>query len=269
MTILMSAKTHEATPSEASRRAVMKVARRDMASLSVGYVPFAVAIGATIATADVDKVAGWAGGPIIAAGSAHLTLIELLAGGAGALAAAAVAITINARIVAYSAGLAPWFSHESVGSRLAIAFFVIDPTYLLAIQRFEADDPGPELRKWYFIGLGSMLYPTWTASIAIGLVAGNVIPPGLELTMAAPLMMVGMLAMSVDKAPVNKAVCGPSTWLTPNRAAAVVGLALGAVSLGLPAPAVTLIAAIFAMSFSYARTSSTSEPEQTREETAR
>lgn len=208
-----------------------------MTGLAIGYLPFAMAIGATIAASPVSRVGGWAGAPIIAAGAAHLTLIELIAGGAAAIAAAGVAIMINARIVAYSAGLAKYFRHESRVMKLVLAFFIIDPTYLLAIDRFERDDPGESLRRWYFLGLASVLYPLWMIGIAVGIVAGNVIPAGLELTMAAPLMMVGMLAMTLDQ--------------RQNRMAAIVGLTLGAFHLGLPTPAVTVAAAIAALAVAY------------------
>jgi len=214
-------------------RAVARTGARDMAGLAVGYVPFALAIGATIGASPLSRLGGWAGAPIIAAGAAHLTLIELVAAGSAALSAACVAVMINARIVAYSAGLAPWFRTETAASKLLLAFFIIDPTYLLATDKFERDDPGVDLRRWYFFGLASVLYPLWMTGVAIGVVAGNIIPEALELTMAAPLMMVGMLAMSVDQ--------------RHNRAAAIVGLVFGAAEIGLPTPLVTVAAASIAL----------------------
>ena len=232
-----------ATPTQT--KSVFRAGARDMSGLAIGYVPFALAIGATISTSGINRLGGWLGGPTIAAGSAHLTLVELIAGGSTALAAASVAIMINARITAYSAGLAPWFRHESRAMKAVLAFFIIDPTYLLATQRFEADDPGASGRRQYFFGMASVLYPLWIVAIAAGIVVGNVIPAGLELTMAAPLMMVGMLALTADAG--------------QNRVAAAAGIVLGALHLGIPAPAVTLIAATLGFGYAYAVTGRPSE----------
>jgi predicted branched-subunit amino acid permease len=163
----------------------------------------------------------------------------MLGSGAAVLAAVTAAIVINSRLLAYGAALAPWFAQESRSAKLVIAWFVVDPVYLLAIQRFERDDPGLALRRAYFLGLAMVLYPVWVVGVGFGVVAGSVIPAGLELGAAAPLMMVGMLALAVDTG--------------RKRAVAVLGLVLGAVGLGLPEHSLALIAAmvVFAVSMAF------------------
>lgn len=218
------------TPTTA--RAVAAEGARDMLPLALGYMPFAVTIGAAIAAGPLNRLAGWSGAPIVAAGTAHLTLVDLLSGGAGVLAAVVAALVINLRLVAYGAGLVPWFAGETRRSRLLLSWFVIDPTYLLAVERFDRDDPGPSLRRSYFLGLAAVLYPLWCVGVGVGVIAGAVVPAALELGMAAPLMMVGMLALVLDRA--------------SERRSAAIGLALGVLGLGLADHSLMLIAAAVA-----------------------
>lgn len=86
---------------------------RDMLPFAVGYIPFAVAIGTSIGDAAIPNGAGWSGSFLIAAGAAHLALIELMDSGAGLAVACGTALIINARLAVYGMGLAPWFRHET------------------------------------------------------------------------------------------------------------------------------------------------------------
>ena len=83
------------------RDAPASCAVRDVLPFAVAVFQFAVAIGATIAVADVDPLAALAGSALLSAGSAQLAGIELLDNGATVLAATGSAILINARFVLY------------------------------------------------------------------------------------------------------------------------------------------------------------------------
>lgn len=170
---------------------------RDMAGLAVGYMPFGFAIGVAIADSSMDNLAGWAGGFAIAAGSAHLVAVQMFDNGAGPLAIIATVIVINARLAVYSAGLAPWFSHESARSRRLLAYFLIDPTYILAVNRFERNDPGPTGRRPYYLGLAAVLFAAWILALASGVLIGSRIPAAIQLDSAAPIIVCGLLAASV------------------------------------------------------------------------
>ena len=91
------------------RQHCFRAGARDIAPFVVGYAPMAVGIGVAIGDSGVDRLAGWAGGPLISAGTAQLTLLELVAAGASVLVAIGAALVVNARLVAYSAGMAQWF----------------------------------------------------------------------------------------------------------------------------------------------------------------
>jgi predicted branched-subunit amino acid permease len=217
-----------------SRRAILiGEGSKDILPISIGYIPMALAIGGVIAASPLNPVAEWAGGPLISAGAAQLTLIEGLSVGGGFFAAIAAALAINARLVAYGAALTTWFGSAERRWKLLIGFFTIDVTYLLAEKRFRRADPGPHGRRWYFLGMGLTLYPTWSISMAVGVIAGSSVPDGLALEHAATFMMIGLLALALDT---------PTT-----RLAALVGSVVGFLNGVIPGHLAPLVAAIAAL----------------------
>lgn len=193
-----------------ARSALFREGLRDMAPLAVGYIPFAFVIGAAVSESAINDVAGWAGSFLIAAGAAHLAVVEMVDNGAAPVAIIATAVMINARLAVYSAGLAPWFAHESAGRRRLLAYFLIDPTYLLSTNRFETDDPGPACRRWYYLGAASVLFAIWVSAQTVAVLVGNRIPDDIQLEAAGPLILAGLLAVSINSrgAPTAAAAAG-------------------------------------------------------------
>jgi hypothetical protein len=74
-----------------------------MIPLVVGYIPFALVVGAAVAGQGA-WVAGWAGSWLIYGGSAHLIAVQLL-DTSGALLALATALFVSSRLLVYSASL--------------------------------------------------------------------------------------------------------------------------------------------------------------------
>lgn len=116
------------------RRSELLASVREMLPFVVGYVPFALLVGVTVARS-ADPLAGWAATLPLYGGSAQLTLLELMAGGAAVWAAAGAALLVNTRLLVYSAALVPLFGTASVRTRLLAAAFVVDPTWLVAMRR--------------------------------------------------------------------------------------------------------------------------------------
>ena len=208
-----------------------------MAPLAVGFMPFGFVIGAAVAESTIDNLAGWAGAFLIAAGAAHLAVVEMADTGAAPVAIIATAVIINARLAVYSAGMAPWFSHEPAGRRRLLAYFLIDPTFLLSTSRFREDDPGCDGRRRYYLGAASVLFTAWTAAITVAVLVGNRVPDGFRLEAAAPLILSGLLAVSISSRPARiaagagafVAVVGSGLpWSTATLLAILVGSAAGA-----------------------------------------
>lgn len=202
---------------------------RDMAPLAAGYIPFALVIGTAVSESAIDNLAGWAGSFLIAAGAAHLAVVEMVDNGAAPLAVIATAVVINARLALYSAGMTQWFADEPAHRRPLLAYFLIDPTYLLSTNRFETDDPGPCARRWYYLGAGSILFTIWVGSQTVAVLIGNRIPDRIQLEGAGPLIIAGLLAVSVR----NRAAA---------RTAAGVGGFVAIVFAGLPFSTAILLA---------------------------
>ena len=110
----------EARPA-ATTRSLMLEGARDMTPMVIGVLPFAVAIGAAIGASNLARTDGLLSGPAILAGSAQLTSVEMLDAGTAPLVVIFSALMINARLLIYSASLAPWFAGHSRWSRLALA----------------------------------------------------------------------------------------------------------------------------------------------------
>jgi predicted branched-subunit amino acid permease len=118
-------------------RDLARAGARDMTPMAVGIVPFGLALGAMIGASGIDPWAALASAPLILAGAAQLTTLQMLETGSNPVVIVASALLINLRILLYSASLAPWFSGVRLRLRLLLATSVIDQTHFVAVPRFE------------------------------------------------------------------------------------------------------------------------------------
>ena len=196
---------------------------RSMAPLLVAYSPYALVIGSAVARID-DRVAGWSGSWIIYGGSAHLAALKGINEGAFAT-AIAVALLVNARLLVYSASIAPRWREQPVWFRLVGAAFLIDPTWALADQH-ASTGASPEAQRRFFLGAGITLGVWWAALIGVGAVIGNRLPHvGLELV--APLCLMSLIGTRVrNRSNRWAAIAAASTALLTTHAPAGTGLML-------------------------------------------
>ncbi|MGI9603759.1 MAG: AzlC family ABC transporter permease [Acidimicrobiales bacterium] len=203
---------------------------RDIAPMAASVAPFGLAIGAAVGASDVPALAGWAGGPLILAGSAQLTAVQMLDAGAAPWVIIVSALVLNARILMYGAALAPWFRDQSLPRRLLLAVPLIDQLFLVTAPRFERGDLDGRSRQAYYVGAAGVLVTCWVLAQTVGLVAGVRLPEALGLHLAAPLALAGLLAKSIK-----------------GRAATAAAAAAGLVAVagaGLPHPSAVLVAAL-------------------------
>lgn len=160
-----------------------------MLPLLVGYCPFALVIGAAVA-AHGDRLAGWAGSWLIYGGSAHLAAIRTL-DDAGPVIAILTGLLINARLIIYSASLARRWPTQPRWFRLAAAALIIDPTWALA-ERHGEQCPDLTAQRRYFIAAGLTLGVGWSATIAVGALAGGHLD-WLDLDIVVPLCLLGLV----------------------------------------------------------------------------
>ena len=206
---------------------------RDITPMVIGVVPFGLAVGAAVGASGLNPAQALASGPLIFAGAAQLTTVQMLDGGAAPFVIVLSALMINARILLYSTSLAPWFRGGSLRQRLLLAVPVIDQLHFTCIPRFEQGDLDRRGRVAYYAGAAGWLVSAWTLSQAVAIVVGAQVPDGVGLRVAAPLALAGLLAKA-----------------TPDRrsiVAAVIAAVVAVVGVGLPFHSAVLVAALAGM----------------------
>jgi predicted branched-subunit amino acid permease len=135
-----------------------------MGALLAGLAPFGLVVGMAAAASD-SVPAAWAGTWLVYSGSAHLAVLSALADGEGILAVVVAGLLVNARLLAFSASLAPTLRGESRRFRLAAAALLVDPLWALVTAR-----AGQASCKSYFLGAGLTLWFGWAAAVTVGAV---------------------------------------------------------------------------------------------------
>jgi predicted branched-subunit amino acid permease len=193
---------------------------RDVVPLLAGYLPFALVIGIAVAAAD-PLLARWLGTILILGGSAHLVTLELLDAGSSLLLVIAAGLVTNARLLAYSASLAPAWRVQPRWFRLVGAALLIDPTWALA-QRNLAGGRGhqPTDHRAYYLGAGITLAAGWFGLVSLGMVTGDhlreVVGDAPVLALAAPFSLAALVAPQLIGRPALAAAgtAAVTGWLT-------------------------------------------------------
>jgi predicted branched-subunit amino acid permease len=142
---------------------------RAMAPMILAYAPFGLLVGAAVAASD-SPLAAWLSTWTIYGGAAHLAVLDVLEHDTGILGAALVGLLINARMVAYSASLAPHWRDAPARSRLAAAAMLTDATWALAHNRVTEDAAA---RRRFYFGAGLTLWFGWPTLVSLGVLAGS------------------------------------------------------------------------------------------------
>jgi predicted branched-subunit amino acid permease len=198
----------------------------------IGVIPFALAIGAAVGASSLTRGEGVLSGPVILAGAAQLSVVQMLDAGAAPLVIVLSALMINARLLLYSASLAPWFRDEPLRHRLLLALPVIDQLHFTCTPRFERGDLDERGRRAYYVGAATWLAGAWFAAQAAAIVVGANVPDAVGLDVAAPLALVGLLAKStVDRRSVLAAIVAAAVTtvavVLPFHSAVLVGTLAG------------------------------------------
>jgi predicted branched-subunit amino acid permease len=180
----------------------------------------------------MSDAVGLLAAPLVYGGSAQLTATTLFQQSAGLLAVVGSPLIVSARLLLYSASLAPRFSAQPLWFRLIAPHFIIDQTYLSALGR--AGYVGRRFRTyWLSLGLGVMA--VWSAAVGLGLVIGPRLPSLPHLTMAGTALFVGMLMPRISDRPAVAAAMtagavAPLAAQVVPTAGVVLGAAAGSVA---------------------------------------
>jgi len=208
---------------------------RDTMPVLLAYTPFGLTLGATLAAMHVPPLVAWSSSPLLFGGAAQLLAVQLLDAGAGVVVVVLGALVVNARMLLYSAALAPHTAAWPAHRRWLGAYFLADPIYALAITRFTGPDAGsPRERSRYYLTVGVVFWIAWMGLTGAGVLLGGVLPASLRLDLAAPLTFLLLLLPMLTSRPAYAAAATGGTV-----AVAASGLPLG---LGLLAGAAAGIA---------------------------
>lgn len=190
----------------------------DIAPVVVSVAPFGLVVGGAAVGAGFSVAQAIGLSLFVNAGASQLAAIELLGEGAPFAVVVFTALVINARLVMYSASLAPYFEDEPVTWRAVLAHLILDPVYALATIRFAADRSVD--RRWYYLGLAVPMLPAWVIATGIGAVAGSTVPGWLPLDFAVPMVFLALVV--------------PTIRDRPGAAAAGTGATIAVLGAGLP-----------------------------------
>jgi predicted branched-subunit amino acid permease len=209
---------------------------RDVVAVTPALVPFGVTLGVVVAATSTGDMAGWLGAPAVYSGSAQLAATTLFNRGAGLLTIVASAIAVSARLVLYSASLAPRFHGQPRWFRLVGPHFITDQTYLSAEGRPEHQ--GSFFRS-YWLCVGCGVGAVWSAAVGFGLSLGPHLPTLPHLSLASTALFVGMLMPRMREktgrvAALVAGVVAPLAALATPNLGVLVGTAAG-ISAGLAA----------------------------------
>ena len=217
-------------PQDTPARAVVRQGFGDVLPLMLGYLPFGLVLGATIADSSVPDVLGWATSPLIFAGAAQLAVVDLLDTGAALAVVVATALVINARHLMYSAAIAPWFRGTPLWWRLTAPHLMADPVYTFAAARFPGL-PSQRSQRIYWLTVGLTGWVAWSLMTAAGIVLGAQLPAALDLQLAVPLVFLALLVPAVtDRPTLAAAVVGGLATVAADGLPLHLGLLAGALT---------------------------------------
>jgi 4-azaleucine resistance transporter AzlC len=191
---------NRAVPASTPRRRTIRDALTDTSPMLLGVVPFGLVAGAAPIAAGLDPVDAVAMSVIIFGGSSQLAMTEVFRDGGGTVVMVVTAITINLRVLLYSASLAPGLAHESLLRRLGAAYFLVDQNYAMAVSRWTGDDDRRE-RLAYYLAVSLTLWVFWVASTVAGAAVGGSVPDDVPLDFAVPLVFLVLLVPVLERWP--------------------------------------------------------------------
>ena len=218
------------TPASAVKRGISQ-----SIPMFIPAIPFALVFGIVVANSGISGLLGWSSSPIMFGGAAQITVLTLLGEGASVVSAVTAALIVGARHLLYSVTLAPRFRNQPTWFRWLGPYVLIDQVFALTMVNHEED---PRAFRQYFLASGFTFWSLWMTFTGLGLFIGPVVPAEWQLSFAAPVLFMGLLAVSVDNWR-KVAVAGVAMVLTllladlPHRTgllfAALIAVALGLV----------------------------------------
>lgn len=209
-------------------RQAMREGITDVAPMLVGIVPFGLVAGAAPIAEGLDLGHAVGMSLLLFAGASQLAMADVLGSDGGVAVAVLTALTINLRMLLYSASLAPTLSAESLGARLRASYFLVDQAYALSVIRWDGADDRRQRLPYYF-AIGILLWSSWQITTVIGALVGSSVPDDIPLDFAVPLVFLVLLVPVLQRWPslVAAAVGGAAAVASAELGAARLAILIG------------------------------------------
>ncbi|MGB3554224.1 MAG: AzlC family ABC transporter permease [Jannaschia sp.] len=159
----------------------------------VVMVPFGALFGVlgTEAGLPLAQVMGFS--VLVIAGASQFVAVQLMADGVPVVIVVASALAVNLRMAMYSAAMVPHLGPAPLWQRAGIAYFLVDQTYALAQEAYDAR-PGWRLpdKVAFFAGTALPVFPAWVGSTWVGAVLGAQVPETWSLDFVMPLAFLAL-----------------------------------------------------------------------------
>jgi len=170
-------------------------------------IPFALLFGVVALEAgmDVAQVLGFS--VLVLAGASQFTAVQLLSDNAPVIVVILSCLAVNLRMAMYSASLVPWLRDASAPQKAWVAYALVDQSYALSIQEYEAN-PRMALpqRLAFFAGVVVVVCLPWMIFSWVGATVGRAIPDDIALDFAMPITFLAMIAPML-RTPAHLAAC--------------------------------------------------------------
>src|SRR5215470_213799 len=143
----------------------------EIAPLSAFSVPFGIAFGVAATAKGVSADVSVLMSLMICAGASQFAALDLWYAPLPLAMLALTALAVNGRYILAGAALAPWLLKVPLVPRIAALVFLSDANFAQAMAARERG----ELDAGTLFGSGLMLWATWVAGTAIGVLAGSLL----------------------------------------------------------------------------------------------
>ncbi len=197
--------------------------------------PFALLFGVVATEAGLDLLQVFLFSASIFAGASQFAALQLMQDQAPVLIILATSLAVNLRMVMYSVAMAPHLGAAPLGTRMLMAYFLVDQSFAASQTEFERhpDLSMPE-KVAFFFGSVVPVASLWFVASMLGAVLGAAIPPSYALDFAVPITFL--------------AISAPMLRSVPHVVAAFTSIVVALLCAGLPYGTGLMVAAVVAMS---------------------
>ncbi|MBV7407922.1 AzlC family ABC transporter permease [Maritimibacter sp. DP1N21-5] len=168
---------------------------RDGLPFILVIVPFGMLFGVVATEAGLDLAQTMAMTVLVIAGASQFAAVSQMVDQAPIYMVLATSLAVNLRMAMYSASLAPHLGGLPLWKRAVAAYFLVDQSGVMGIERFEAEPERSMGEKFaYMMGLILPIAPLWYLGTWFGAVVGGRIPESFALDFAMPITFLAMVA---------------------------------------------------------------------------